>query len=204
MSNTTDVTDILISPASVWYAPIDEAYPDETTVVYGADWGGNWVGLGYTLEPVSMAYTQDTFELEVEQIPNVLKETITKETITIESVLAGLTRQNLALGLNGASTTTAAGIGQRAYDEIKAGGKVDLDIYKWGFEALYKDENNAEFPMRFFIHRGAAVLNGELSFSKSAAAGLPIRIKAYADTTLARGEQMILIQRVTAAATVAP
>ena len=34
------VGDIIISPATVWYAPVATALPDGTSVAYGAAWGG--------------------------------------------------------------------------------------------------------------------------------------------------------------------
>jgi len=50
------VADILLTPASIWYAPVGEALPADN-VAYGADWAGNWENLGYTTAPLSMAYS---------------------------------------------------------------------------------------------------------------------------------------------------
>ncbi len=38
--------DILLSGAKVWYAPVGEALPDETTIAWDAAWDGNWVAAG--------------------------------------------------------------------------------------------------------------------------------------------------------------
>ena len=195
------VTDILISPAVLWYAPVGEALPDETTVEYGDAWGGNWLSVGYTLQPLSINYNQDIFELEVEQVSTPVKRTITKESVAFETVLAEFTGANLELIFGGTLTTTAAGASQRGYQQLESGGRVDIDEYAWGFEGLYKDSSNNQFPVRVFIYRGAATLNGQLTFAKAAGVGIPISIAAQADTSKAVGKQLMVIHKVTAEAT---
>lgn len=197
------VTDILVTPAKIYYAPVGEALPDETSVGYGDAWGGNWVDLGYTLEPVSLSYETETFELEVEQITLPVRRVRTKETVMIETSLAEMTATNLALVVDGTATTTAAGVGQVGFDEILAGGAVDLSEYAWGFEGFRVTAANVRLPVRVFLYRGQAVLNGQLTFAKGAGVGIPIQVKALPDTTQAAGEQILVIHNVTAVATTA-
>lgn len=197
------VTDILVTPATIYYAPVGEALPDETSVGYGDAWGGNWVDLGYTLEPVSLSYETETFELEVEQITLPVRRVRTKETVMIETSLAEMTATNLALVVDGTATTTAAGVGQVGFDEILAGGAVDLSEYAWGFEGFRVTAANVRLPVRVFLYRGQAVLNGQLTFAKGAGVGIPIQIKALPDTTQTAGEQILVIHNVTAVATTA-
>lgn len=195
------VTDILVTPASIWRAPVSEPLPDESTVAYGAAWGGNWANLGYTLEPVSLGYETETFKLMVEQLTAPVRAVRQEETVTIETVLAEITGANLALVLDGTTTPTSAGVNQVAYDRILAGGSVSLSEYAWGFEGFRLGANNARLPVRVFIYRGSATLNGQLTFAKSAGVGIPIRIEAMPDTTRAAGQQIIEIHNVTAAPT---
>lgn len=195
------VTDILVTPAKIYRAPVGEALPDETTVAYGAAWGGNWTDLGYTLEPVSLSYETETFKLMVEQITSPVRTVRQEENVAIETVLAELTGANLALVLDGTTTTTAAGVNQAGYDRIQAGGSVSLSEYAWGFEGFRLTATNARLPVRVFIYRGSAVLNGQLTFAKSAGVGIPIRIEAMPDTTLTAGQQILEIHNVTAAPT---
>lgn len=197
------VTDILVTPATIYYAPVGEALPDETSVGYGDAWGGNWTNLGYTLEPVSLSYETTTFELEVEQITLPVRRVRTGETVMIETTLAEMTATNLALVVDGSSTTTAAGVGQVGWDEILAGGSVDLSEYAFGFEGFRVTSANVRLPVRVFFYKGNAVLNGQLTFAKGAGAGIPIQIKALPDTTQAAGEQILVIHNVTAVATTA-
>ncbi len=197
------VTDILVTPATIYYAPVGEALPDESSIDYGEAWGGNWVNLGFTLEPVALSYETETFELEVEQITLPVRRVRTKETVMIETALAEMTGANLALVVDGTVTTTAAGVGQVGFDEILAGGSVDLSEYAWGFEGFRVTSANVRLPVRMFLYRGNAVLNGQLTFAKGAGVGIPIQIKALPDTTQDAGEQILVIHNVTAVATTA-
>ena len=197
------VTDILVTPATIYYAPVGEALPDESSIDYGEAWGGNWTNLGYPLEPVALSYETETFELEVEQITLPVRRVRTKETVMIETSLAEMTGANLALVVDGTVTTTAAGVGQVGFDEILAGGSVDLSEYAWGFEGFRVTSANVRLPVRMFLYRGNAVLNGQLTFAKGAGVGIPIQIKALPDTTQDAGEQILVIHNVTAVATTA-
>ena len=77
------VSDIIIAPATIYKAPAGESLPSADSIAYGTAWGGNWVNLGYTLTPVSLNYSQDLFQLEVEQLTNPVKRLRTKEEVTI-------------------------------------------------------------------------------------------------------------------------
>jgi hypothetical protein len=193
-------SDIMIAPANIWYSALGTALPDETTVAYGASWGVGWTSLGYTLTPVEMSFEIETFDLEVEQIANIVKRQKTREALTIETTLAELTAANLklALGSTQTVTTTAAGAAQHGFEDLKAGGEIYLPEYQLGFEGYTLDASNRQLPLRLFIYRANFVLNGNLSFAKRAAAGIPLQVTALADTSKTAGQQLVNFQRVTA------
>lgn len=195
------VTDILITPAAVWRSPVGEALPDESSVAYGAAWGGNWVDVGHTLQPVTVAYNREIFDLMVEQVPGPVKRRVTSEQVIIESVLSDVTPDNVQLAIGGSVTTTAAGSGQVGFQDLDAGGDIALDERQWGLEGLYEDSAGAQFPVRIFVYKATSVLNGPLNFAKAAGVGVPISITALNDTGKSVGSQLIKFQRVTAAAT---
>lgn len=195
------VSDIIIAPATLYVAPTGEALPSADTVQYGAAWGGNWVSMGYTLTPVSMQYDQELFELEVEQLTNAVKRLRTKEEAMIETTLAEITGANLNLPLDGTVTTTAAGASVRGKTVVEAGGKTAITERAVGFEGLMKVDGTIQLPVRFFFYKATIQLNGKLEFSKKAAAGIPVQIKALADTSKAVGKQIMIVQIVTAKAT---
>lgn len=195
------VTDILITPAKIYRAPVGETLPDESTIDYDEAWGGNWVNLGYTLQPITLNYNREVFELMVEQVNGAVKRRVTNEVAIIETVLAEVTPTNISYAIGGTVTTTAAGAGQTAYQELKAGGSTILTEAAWGLEGLYENATGVKFPVRCFIYKATAILNGPLNFAKAAGVGVPIQISALNDTAKTVGEQLISIQRVTAVAT---
>lgn len=195
------VTDILITPAVVYQAPVGEAPPDETTVAYGAAWGGNWVNVGYTLQALTMGVERTLFELMVQQVNGAVKRRVTDEKIDFETVLAEATPTNIKLGTGGTLTTTAAGAGQTAFQSLKVGGAITLEELAWGFEGLYENATGVQFPVRIFAYKCNAILNGRLTMAKEAATGVPLSISTMNDTTKTIGQQKIEIQRVTAVAT---
>lgn len=195
------VTDILITPATVYNAPVGEALPDETSVEYGEAWGGNWVNVGYTLQALTMGVDRALFELMVEQVTGAVKRRVNEEKIDFETVLAEATPTNIKLGTGGTLTTTAAGASQVAFQELEVGGAVTLEELAWGFEGFYENASGLQFPVRIFAYKANAILNGRLTMAKAAATGVPLSISTLNDTTKAIGKQKIKIQRVTAAAT---
>jgi hypothetical protein len=197
---THNTSDILLTPVTVYTAAYGEALPDND-LAYGSAWGGNWRDVGYTLTPLTIGYETEVTEVEVEQLTLPVKEIKTKETVTLETTLAEFTQQNLVLAFDGSGTTVAAGTANVGYEQFDTGGETTIDTYAWGFEGKYVDGSNNIFPVRVFLYKGSAKVNGQLSFGKSEPAGIPLQIKAQADTTKTAGEQLMRIVKVTAAAT---
>lgn len=196
------VANVIKSGAILWYAPVGEAIPDETTIDFGTAWGGNWAKVGYTKTPLTFAYTSEEFDVEVEEELPPARRFRVKENLTLETVLAELIGAYLELSAGGQGTNviTAAGAGQDAYEEWTAGGIVELDEKQWGFEGMYLDSNGAEFPIRFFVWKGTAMINGALEFSQKSTdyTGIPIQIKALVDASKSAGQKLFKFQRVTA------
>jgi len=198
---TPSVTSIVKTGAVLWVAPSGESKPDETSVAYGGDWGGNWERVGYTKEPLKMKYDSEEAEVEVEEELAAVKRYRNKEGVTLETVLAELTAEYLQLAASNQDTVdeTAAGGSQKPYEETGLGGEAILTEKAWGFEGLYVDSSGNEEPIRVFVHKGTAMINGELEFSQKTDdyVGIPIQIKALSDTTQSAGQRLVLMQRVT-------
>lgn len=193
--------DIVVGYAKIWYAPTGEADPDETSVAYGADWGGNWTYLGDTLEPLTMATEVERLDIEIQQSTAPVKQNKIKEIFRLNTTMAEHTGTLLNLLFGGTLTATAAGASQKGFDSLVFGGETDIDIYKWGFESLYKDASNNQHPIRYFFHKGSIALNGDVPFDKGAPTGIPIQITILTDTTQSIGEQIGTTHIVKAAAT---
>lgn len=176
------VTDIIASPASIWYAPVGTTLPDETTIAYGASWGGTWVNLGYTLEPITVNMTTERFDLMVQQLLVPVRSVRTLTDVMLETTLAEFSGTNLALVTDGTKTTTAAGASQKGYDEITVdAADASMSLYAFGIEGVRIHSSNAQLPVRVFLPRATIALNGAMQFAKDAGAGLPVQIKALVD-----------------------
>lgn len=191
-------SDILASPARIFYAPIGEALPNVSTVAYGAAWGGNWVDLGYTIDPVSVNLETETFDLKVQQLLTPVRTVRTAINATIETKLAEFTGANLVLAFDGTKTTTAPGAGQVGYDTVRVKGeKPDMSMYAFGIEGFRIHSSNARLPVRIFIPQGTIKASSGPEFSNSAGVGVGVTITAMTDTN----GDVLVVHNVTAPAT---
>lgn len=198
------VGDLLKSKATMWIAPTGEAEPDETTVVAGAAWGGNWVKVGWTKEALSFLYEFEEAEFPIEQALGPVKRRKTSEHATFETVLAEATGLNLAYVAGDDGTlveSTVAGATQKAFEELELGNEAVLTEWACGFEGLHYDSDGDEQPVRVFFPICTININGELTFSQKDDdyTGIPVQVKALADP--ANSFKMLKWQRVTAPAT---
>jgi len=199
---TPVVANIIKSGAWLYSAPVGEANPDETSVIYGAAWAGNWERVGFTKAPLTALYDSEEFDVEVEEELAPVKRWRIKETGVWETILAELTAEYLQLAASNQDTVseTAAAGGQKAYEETGLGGEVVLTEKKWGIEGLFLNANGDEEPIRIFMHKGTGRLNGPLEFSQKTTdyVGTNLQIKALTDTTQSAGQKLWMFQRVTA------
>jgi hypothetical protein len=202
---TPVVNNIIHSGAILWNAPVAEASPDESSVAFGGAWGGNWVRVGYTKAPLTLAYESEEADINVEEELAPVKRFRIGENLTVETVLAEFTAEYLqkAAGNQDTISETAAGASQDAYEETGLGGDSTITERKWGFEARFIETDGTAQPIRFFVHIATAMINGNLEFSSKADdyPGIPIQIKALTDESQSAGQKLVLFQRVTAEAT---
>jgi len=195
------VADILTGPVKVYYAAVGTAIPARDTVAYGAAWTAPWTALGYTKEGLTVNYETEELEVMIQEALAAVKRVRTKESLTLESVLAELTGTNLALLVGQAKTTGAAGAGVVGYEELLVGGAWIIPEKAWGFEGLYTDTSGNSLPVRFYIFKGTARVNGELQFSKEEYPGIAFQVQMLEDPTGTRGARSFEFQKVTAPAT---
>lgn len=194
------VSDLILSPARVFYAPVGEAIPNKDTVAAGAAWGGNWLELGFTNEPLTFAYEFDEAEADIQQSLTAPKRVKSAENLTLETVLGEFYLDALAVTIGGELTSAAPGVGTVGFQELDMGGKNVLPERQWGFEGTYIDEDGNELAIRCFVWKATGVLNGELEFGKEEFVGVPLQIKALADMGKAKGQRLYKLQKVTEAA----
>jgi hypothetical protein len=194
------VANILKSNAVTWIAPEGEAFPDETTVAAGAAWGGNWERIGFTKEPLKLAYEDEEADWNVEENIMAVGRVKISEEAALETVLAELTGEYLQYALDGTLTVTAAGASQKGYEQLLAGGVTLKAVYTIGFEGIRYNASAIALPLRMGFYRATLRLNGELEFSKRSdeTTGVPLQARALGRED---GSSPIWFQRVTAPAT---
>lgn len=196
--------DVLIGPGKLYRAPVATANPDESTVAYGAAWGGAWVDMGDFPEgsPIAISLAEEVYKVYSEQSTVAQAVTRTRREAMVKGSLLELTVANWAIALQGtAATTAAAGGGQKGYSDIPFGAQTDVTLYKWGIEALRVDAANVNQPIRWFFHKGFFRMTGETQYAKTKESALPFEISIIGDSTQSAGSELGLLQIVTAAAT---
>jgi hypothetical protein len=194
------VTDIILSPASVYHAPVGTTAPADT-VTAGTAWGGAWVNVGYTKESLKMTYEFEEKDARPQQSLAAVNRWKTSEDLTIETVLNEFYLDGANLGVHGTVSATAAGVGQPGKEELVAGGTNTLTQKMWGFEGSYVDEDGATFPVRFIVWKGTAKISAEIELSKEEDTGVSLEIKALADMSKAAGQRLFKIIKILEPAT---
>lgn len=193
-----NVTDILMGGARVLNAPVGEALPDVDTILYGAAWGGNWAEVGFTSTPVAWKHSFDEKEVDVQQRIAAIDRQRTKEELMLETKLAEITSDTLQLALGGTAAIIVPASGVVGRDELTGGGEVVLDKRTWGFEGLYVGADGTKRAVRLQVFIATSTINGDLEFSKTDEAGIPLQVRGLADTGKAVGADLFKFLRVTA------
>lgn len=196
--------DVLVGPGRLYVAPVGEANPDESTVAFGAAWGGNWTDMGDMVEgsPVTVSIQEDVHKSYGEQSTALKRQTRTRREYMITGALHEHTIANWAYLLDAtASAATAAGASQKGYQELPFGVQSAISEYKWGVEAMRFDSNGNQQPVRWFLHKGSIRLTADVAYSKGADTAMGFEISIYEDDSQSSGEELGILQIVTAAAT---
>jgi len=193
------ISDIIVTSARLWRAPVGTALPAESLAVDAA-WPSGWIDVGYTLEPVKAAYTFDVLDVMVQQEMGSVKRIRVKEALKLATVLAELTAANLALAFAGDAVSVAPAGGTPGYEEFSVGGKYELPESMWGLEGSYVNEDGELQPIRVFVWRATAAAGGELAFNREAVAGVPLEVSALHDRTKAKGKRLMVARRMLEAA----
>jgi hypothetical protein len=180
-----DCTNVLMGGATVWYAAVGTAEPDETTINYGASWGASWTEVGVTGGPLIWGVTTNVIRKMVEQRVRPVKVRVSSMEEAFETSLAEVTAANLALASTGtAPAPTAASSGQKGFEEFEAGSNdFSLTERAWGFEGEFVDSAGVSQPVRVFIERAVSYMNGNLEWSRESEDGtnIPLRVEVVDD-----------------------
>lgn len=193
------VADIITTPCKILYSAVGATLPADTVAAGGA-WPAGWTTLGYTLEPLSVDFTREMVEADIQESLTVIKRGAKKENLALETVLAEINLAELALVWSGTMSQTAAGAGQPAKDELIAGDDVSVTERQWGFEGTYVSAAGNAHPIRLIIWKAVCEFGAKLEFGKANPTGTPLRIDANPDMGKAAGQRLLKLIKITAPA----
>jgi len=194
------ISDIMVSPVNVFYGTLGSSLPADNLAL-GANWPAGWTHVGYTKTPLSVDYSFEKVNYEIQESIGIVGGRKTKESLKIETTLAEFTLAGVAQAWGGTVTPTAAGAGQVGKEEIVGGDVTTLPYHMWGFEGSYEDSNQVVRAIRFYIYKGQSAVGGKLEFGKTDTTGIALQIEALEDMTKTAGQRMFKIQKVLADAT---
>jgi hypothetical protein len=192
---TSTLSEFLISPLTVFYAPIGTTLPAQS-LAYGAAWPVGWVKLGDQKEGGKLSYSYEKMEIKTQNSRGgTVAVRRNSETAMFETVLAGWNKDNLILTLAGKSVNyTAATTSVNGTARVSVGGALCLPSYMWGFEGeVIDDECQESYYARAFFHKGIVDSGFEAEFKFDDYVGLPLKIQALSDTAKASNEQLLYI-----------
>lgn len=192
----SEVAELTMSEATLYYAPLGTALPADTLAAGGA-WPVGWVKVGLTTEPLVVAYEFETKSPKLQQALGSVKSKKTSEEVRFETVMAQLNFTSIGKVWNTKVTVTPAAAGQPAKERLQGGGSRQMTMLMWGFEGEQEDENGIIYPVRGIIYRGQATEGGEVEFSSEDYTGIPLKIKANEDLSKPKGERCFEITRIT-------
>lgn len=113
------VTNLVVGPASLWYAPVGTTEPAYSAITSPP--GAGWTDVGMTADGTSLLLEidQTITDFSAEQIIDRIGGRTTKRIIQVTATLQEATLQNMALALNQLATITA-GSGYSVLDPITA------------------------------------------------------------------------------------
>lgn len=196
----SDPNAIILGYAKIWTAPVGTAFP-AATIAFGTAWGGAWLYLGDTLEPLSFGGDRAQFDVMIQQSTSIVKSIITQDQRNFSTVMAEHDILLLNQLLLGTVVNTAPGSGTPGYYTIDFGGKSIPNVLAVGFEAIWQNEAGVQTPIRWMFYRGSIIQNGEIVYDKEGVAGVPINIMTYTDLTQPVNKQLGRLQLVYSAGT---
>ncbi len=175
---TQRINNIIIGPGRMYrHTTPNTDLPDESTVEYGADWGGGWerVGLLMRGSGVQMRHSVTMHESKAEEYIMGLKRTPTERQIAFAFTVMEYTPAHLKLVFPDSTLVeTAAAAGQKAFADLKIGAGQDNPPYCVGMEAFRQDATGKKQPIRWRVYEASIEPDGETPFAQGGESVIPI------------------------------
>ena len=174
---TTRINNILIGPGKVYSGDPNTALPDESTVAYGASWGGSWSELGLLMNGagVSMQHSVTMKKVMADGYILALKRVPTEREVGFGFSLLEYTPANLQYVFPDSDLMeTAQAAAQKAFADLTIAAGQDNPSYAVGIEAFRLDSTGAKQPVRWRLYEASIEPSGETPFQQGSEATLPV------------------------------
>jgi hypothetical protein len=169
------VANLVAGPGTLYSGTFGATEP-AASAVGTAPASATWGDLGGTLDGSMLKINQEYFELEVDQVVDIVGRRLQKREISIETQLAEPTLLNLSYALNGG--TIVASTGWSSYDPDDAS-SVTQPTYRAFILDGYAPSASAAKTRRTVLRRGLITSEMELAYKKDEQTVIPVEIFAH-------------------------
>lgn len=166
------VANLIAGPGTIYTGTFGATEP-AASAVGSVPASATWSDLGGTLDGSTLKVNQEYFELEVDQVVDVVGRRLQKREISIETQLAEATLTNLSYALNGG--TIAATAAYQTYDPDDAS-SVTQPTYRAFILDGYAPSASAAKTRRTVLRRGLVTSEMELAYKKDEQTVIPVEI----------------------------
>lgn len=166
------VANLVAGPGTLYYGTFGATEP-AASAVGSAPASATWTDLGGTLDGSALKVNQEYFELEVDQLVDVVGRRLQKREISIETQLAEPTLTNLSIALNGGTVTASSG--WSSYDPDDAS-SVTQPTYRAFMLDGFAPSASAAKTRRTLLRRGLVTAEVELAYKKDEQTVIPVEI----------------------------
>lgn len=166
------VANLIAGPGTLYTGAFGATEP-AASAVGSAPASATWGDLGGTLDGAAFKVNNEYFELEVDQLVDVVGRRLEKREISIETQLAEATLTNLSYALNGGTVASTAT--HSTYDPEDAS-SVTQPNYRAFILDGYAPAASAAKTRRIVVRRGLVTSETELVYKKDEQTVIPVEI----------------------------
>lgn len=172
MSVTT--TNLILGPAAIYLGAFGAAEPaDSNAAINATPAASAWTDAGGTMDGVKLVVDQTYTPLEVDQIVDRAGSRLTKREMSVETVMAEATLENISTLMNGG--TAASGSGYKSFEPSFANSATQPNYGA----VLFDGWGPSSFRRRVIVRKTLNVESIELAYTKDKQVGLKAKFAAH-------------------------
>lgn len=168
-----NVANILMSPADIYVAPFGSTEPALGTWTAPTT---PWVDAGGTTGGVKFAVNMDFKALEVDQVPDEVGVRMTGRKITVETMMAEVTLENIKTLMNGGTIST--GTGYKSFEPLSSSASF-IPTYSALLLRGQAPGTNTGYYRHFIVRKVLSTDGFEIEQAKDKQQGLKVKFAGY-------------------------